>query len=478
MPTSPQPAPRNAAAGFILGWGLLPRERRQVPLISVIAAGLLALCLIYSWQRFLWFFHDELHRGAAYSDLNDFLLVGRMALSGKLAQAYSLSAMHLAQVADGYTGTFLPWVYPPPYDLIVAGLARLGPPLAFAVFVVVPFLGTLWLIRRIAGPRFSEVVICLFPGFYICLACGQNGFVTAGLLGAFGVASLSGSAAAGVPFGLLIIKPHLGLLVGLQCLMTRRWRTLGVALAVAGGASLAATLAFGLPVWLWFLHAAHGASAALAEGRYTLHYMISPYATLRAAGVPAELSLALQGALALFAIAMTWRLARGAGDPRIAQGLILALSLFVTPYALDYDTPILAVAAAFLAGPILERANRWQLAAIPALCWIISGSVLFNWVTSPTRLGLGTTGTQPVSFAGLAYVMLVALILWVLREALVAPGQPALNCTTDQGFAFWKGSRSFRQSPCQTLANQLGRTGSDATTRTASSTSASEKFNG
>lgn len=387
-----------------------------------MAAGLLALCLIYALHRFLWFFHDQTHLGSAYTDLNDFLLVGRMAIAGRLAQAYSPSAMHLAQMADGSAGNFLPWVYPPPFDLMVAGLARLGLPLAFALFVVVPFFVTLWLIRRIAGPRFSDVVICLFPGFYICLACGQNGFVTATLLGAFGIASLAGSATAGVPLGLLIIKPHLGLLVALQSLIMRRGRTLAVALAVAGAASIAATLAFGPSVWLWFLQAARGAGAALAEGRYTLHYMISLYATFRAAGLPAELSLALQGALALFAIAMTRRLARSAGDPRIAQGVILALSLFVTPYALDYDTPVLAIAAAFLAGPILERANRWQLAAIPVLCWIVSGSVLFNWVASPTRLGLDTTGTQPVSFAGLAYVVLVALVLWVLRETCAAPG--------------------------------------------------------
>ncbi len=427
-------AHRGAAAGALRALrAALGRvwsdKRRQVPLASVVALALTGACLVFAWFRFRLYAHPAAPGGAAFTDLNDFVLVGRMALSGRLAQAYALPTMHLAQIADGSGGIFMPWAYPPPYDLLTVGLARLGLAWGFVALSVLPFLTTLWLIRRLAGPWSGAVAIGLFPGFLICLMCGQNGFLTATLLGAFALAGLKRSAVAGVPLGLLVIKPHLGLLVGVQNLLMGRWRVLAAAFAVAVALSAAASFAFGAPVWLWFLQASRGAALALEQGRYTLHDMISPYATLRAAGLPAQVAFAVQSVLALAAVALTWLLIHRRVDPRLTQGLVLLMSLAVTPYAFDYDTPILAIAAALLAGPVLERARRWQAAVLLALSWVVSGSVLFSWLYVPADAGAGPEpwAHQAISFAGPGYVALILLVFWILRRQLVpvALRQPA-----------------------------------------------------
>ena len=399
----------------------LSKSGRQVPVASVIAFVLIGICLLFAWQRFVMFGHPESISGRAYNDLNVFVLVGRLALAGHLQDAYSSSALHLAQVADGSMGNFMPWGYPPLFDLVVTGLAMMSLTAAFVALILVPFLATLWLIRRLAGPQFSYVVICVFPGFMDTLLCCQNGFLTATLFGCFALASLAGRAVAGVPLGLMIIKPHLGVLIAVQTLVTGRGRALAVATGVVVATSALATLAFGPQVWGWFLHAAHEVSGALADARFTLFFMISPYSTVRAMGLSAPAAFAIQTVLAVGCVAATVMMARRRIDPRILQGMVILMSLAVSPYAFEYDTPILGIAAALLAGPVMERAQKWQLAAILALFWVVSGSEIFGWIYVPANAGSLATGWrhQPISFAGPAYVAIIALVMWVLRGHFV-----------------------------------------------------------
>ena len=231
---------------------------------------------------------------------------------------------------------------------------------AFVALILVPFLATLWLIRRLAGPQFSYVVICVFPGFMVTLLCCQNGFLTATLFGCFALASLAGRAVAGVPLGLMIIKPHLGVLIAVQTLVTGRGRALAVATGVVVATSALATLAFGPQVWGWFLHAAHEVSGALADARFTLFFMISPYSTVRAMGLSAPAAFAIQTVLAVGCVAATVMMARRRIDPRILQGMVILMSLAVSPYAFEYD-PVLGRLGIRDFWLDLRPRQRWQL---------------------------------------------------------------------------------------------------------------------
>jgi hypothetical protein len=423
-------AGRRQAPGGAAGRASGPATPRQTPAmqassgprqltVSMVVAGLLvALCLGFAWLRFHWLLDPLPGKSPVYLDFEDFYLVGRMALWGQIADAYHGLTMFRAQVADGSHEVFMPWAYPPAYDLVVAGLALLPKAWAYAVLTVPAFLAMLWVMVRLAGRNAALVVIFLFPGYLIGFICGQNGFLTATLLGLAAMASLEGRAIAGLPLGLMIIKPHLALLFGLHALLRRRWRMLALAVAVAAAASALATLAFGTAVWAAFLHGTAEASHYLRGHVYPLFRMISVYSTLYRAGLPAGLALAAQLVAALAVAGAVIALVRRRVDPRISLGLVLLMSPAVSPYAYDYDTAILGIAGALLAGPVLAAARRIELVALFALGWIVSGSgfVAQMYFAAHIQGSLVTLRQDPVSPAGLAYLALIGLVAWVLLQ--------------------------------------------------------------
>jgi hypothetical protein len=350
------------------------------------------------------------------TDFDAFHIAGRMVWRGDIAQAYHLPS--LLEVQQALTGeqAFLPWTYPPPFNLVVAALAPLPIGLAYLVFAGSTLAAYLLVLRRIAGPLFATVIVALAPALFIAVAGGQNGFLTGTLIGLAGLGLLGGRTLAGLPLGLMVIKPHLAVGLAVGALVLRRWRCLAVAAATAALALALSTAVLGPAIWPAFLGGVDEAKAFLAAGAYPLFRMISVYAWLRSLDLPAALALAAQGATAVAVLSLI-PLALWKGMPRRqVVGLAALASLFVSPYAYDYDLPLYGVALALLLPDLLRQARRGEELALLGLGWFVGG---YGLAATPLHGGLdGTSLTFPVgiSLAAPPFLLLLALIWRILRR--------------------------------------------------------------
>lgn len=308
-------------------------------------------------------------------DFDAFYVVGLLIHEGRLPEAYRLQSLVAAYREFAGADGFMPWTYPPTFDLVVAALPLLPRGLAYAAFTGGSFLAYVWVLHRLAGPRLAPVLGATLPVLLIQIACGQNGFMTGALVGWLCLAIRDGHrpGTAGVPLGLMAIKPHLGLALGLWALARGRWDVAGTAVAVGLAFGLAATLAFGPGSWADLRAGVAEAAIYLARGDYPLFRMTSLYAALHRLGMDPGLALAAQALLAIAACAAVVIAARRTMAAHHALALACAATLMISPYTYDYDLTILGVALALIARDLGAAARGMELALMAALLWVAGG---------------------------------------------------------------------------------------------------------
>jgi arabinofuranan 3-O-arabinosyltransferase len=188
------------------------------------------------------------------------------------------------------------------------------------------------------------------------VTAGQNGFLTAALIGGTLALLERQPVLAGFCLGLLTYKPQFGLLFPLVLIADRRWLTIVVAAAAAIALAVLSWPAFGSASWEAFLHWMPITSrVVLTEGQADWSRLQSLFGLVRALGGSAQLAWMVQviGSIAVAAaIVYLWR-SRAAFDLKAAA--LAAGTLVVTPYLYMYDLVVLAVAVAFLLRFALER---------------------------------------------------------------------------------------------------------------------------
>src|SRR6185503_9684370 len=170
---------------------------------------------------------------------------------------------------------------------------------------------------------------------------------------------------AGVLFGLIAYKPQFGLLIPLALIAGGRWRAFVAAALTVGALALATFIAFGPDVWLAFIASAPLTRVeVLEQGGTGWHKIQSVFAMVRMWGGGVPLAYWVQGAVTAMlaaALALLWR--SRAAYPLKAGALAIA-AIVATPYSLDYDFAVLAVALAYLAADGLARGFApWQRSA-------------------------------------------------------------------------------------------------------------------
>ena len=291
---------------------------------------------------------------------NDFVNVvaaGRLALDGNPAAAYDWPTHKQAEIrvighdfADYYG-----WHYPPPFLFVAAALATL--PFVAAAIVsllttLAAYIVALWTILGRSG-----IFVALgFPAALWNVTAGQNGFLTAALIGGTLGLLERRPALAGVCLGLLTYKPQFGLLFPLVLIADRRWLTIGVAAAVAVGLAALSWLAFGGASWQAFMHwLPITGRIVLGEGHADFGRLQSVFGLIRAHGGGEALAWSVQAALSLaLAAAMVW-FWRSRAPFDLKAAALAAATLLVTPYVYMYDLVVLAIAVAFLLRFALQR---------------------------------------------------------------------------------------------------------------------------
>ena len=245
-----------------------------------------------------------------------------------------------------------PWLYPPPFLLLLAPLSRLPFAAGYAAFILPPLAATVTaLARRDGGWDWSRAAIVLFfPATLIDLLTGQNALLSAALM-IGGVRLLDRwPSAGGAVLGMLVYKPQLYLLVPVALAAARAWRALAASLLAAALLAAASAAAFGLPAWhLWFDGAVRAGDPALATWfADTFLRGYSLYVSALLAGLPDMAARAVQAAgMATGAVAAWLAFRRSyAADTRLA--VLLAATIAATPHLLAYDMVLIAATVILL----------------------------------------------------------------------------------------------------------------------------------
>lgn len=307
------------------------------------------------------------------TDYANVYAAGKMALEGDALAAFD-PAYHLAKQGEIFNDPDIPvygWHYPPFFLMIAALLAILPYTAGYLVWQAATFPLYLRVISMIAPQRIAFIAACAFPAVFVNFIHGQNGFLTAALLGGSMVLLDRRPFVAGILIGLLAYKPQFGALIPFVLVATGRWRAIAGAAATIVGLIIVSTLAFGVEVWPAFLdNMRFTNSAIIAGGGPGWEKVQSLYAALRHVGAPAAVAMSAQAGLAISIAVALVQLWRSSADNGVKAAGLIAGSLLATPYVLDYDMTALAAALAFLFVNAEKTGYRSWEKSLLALAWL------------------------------------------------------------------------------------------------------------
>jgi alpha-1,2-mannosyltransferase len=332
------------------------------------------------------------------TDFSSFYAAGSLVLDGRAADVYNMAAHYAReQQIFGAATPYYGWLYPPIFLLVATPLALMPYLLALAVWQIGSFALYLSVIgaivRRIRmrgiaiGPLWLPIAAG-FPAVFINLGHGQNGLLTAGLLGAALLALPTRPVVSGVLFGLLAYKPQLALVMPVALLAAGQWRTV-----IAAGITVVAlvgitSLAFGPDLWLAFAASTETSRKLLLEqGDVGFAKLQSVFAAVRMWGGGIPLAYGVQGVASAAVVCGTAWIWRSGCDRDLKAALLVTATLLASPHILDYDLTILALAIAFTVSAGFAGGFRDYEISLLAAAWIVP--LLSRGVAGATGIPLG-----------------------------------------------------------------------------------------
>lgn len=365
--------------------------------------------------------------GRILNDYEDFYIVGRLYREGEILRAYDNAYLTAAQQRFTGTTTFMPWAYPPQLTALTPLLPMAGLGWSYFAFMTTTLVMFLWMLTRFGSRLTGAALLLVFPALLLVVRLGQNGMLTGALIGLFLLEFSRGRKSAGIPLGLMCIKPHLAIALGVITLLHRRWSTIIIGAVIVLATSFLATLVLGIAAWPAFFNGAKAAGGFLREGLFPLYRMSSIYAAARSFGVGPDTAMLVHiigAVLGLGTLVLAWQ-------RRLKRNRLLALTavvtLFVSPYNYDYDLACLAFAAALILPEILARASTPQIVGFYAFAWIGTGAGLaqhFNAVLFAGNITHvhGSALNWSFQAIGLIGAAILAAVILRQRQAMAVVG--------------------------------------------------------
>jgi alpha-1,2-mannosyltransferase len=274
-----------------------------------------------------------------------------------------------------------------------------------AIWLAASFAAYLAAIRAILPGKETLLIAAAFPAVFVNIGHGQNGFLTAALLG--GALQLLDRRPwlAGMLIGLLTYKPQFGVLIPIALLAGGRWRSIGAAVATVAALLALSFATLGGGVWQAFAYSMNFTqTVVLEQGGTGWEKIQSVFSAVRMWGATVHAAYAVQLALGLcLAASLAWLWRSDAAFELKAAALVTG-SLLATPYVLDYDLVVLAVAIAYLARYGLARGFRDFEISLLAAAWMVP--LLSRGIAGATGIPLGL-------------VVLSTLYVFTLRRAVL-----------------------------------------------------------
>lgn len=326
-------------------------------------AALLAFALWPAWLYVLWSgVHDN--NGVSSQGLPiglDFLAfwsAARLLVLDRFADVYDLETLKLLQQTyfTNLTGD-LPWLYPPHALLFVAPLGHLSYLTALCVYVTVS-----WIVFATVAWQFDKLRDSLWPVLaspllLMTFLTGQNILFTSAVFGAALLALPKRPVLSGVLFGVLSIKPQLGLLIPAVLLVTRQWQCFFSASATTLILLGSSIIFFGPNVVSGFIAAMSMMTDWMASGIAPLKSMPTLTAFLLHHELPYEVATLIHASVAAAVLGtVLWIWLRPIAYELKCAALVIG-SLLATPYFLRYDLALLVLAIAFFVSAC--RSSGW-----------------------------------------------------------------------------------------------------------------------
>ncbi|MGB6400634.1 MAG: glycosyltransferase family 87 protein [Bradyrhizobium sp.] len=368
----------------------LVRERSAIPaalfnvcfVLFVINAAFFPIAYFAGW----WIF-DPNGQGIP-TDFVNVWSAGRLVLDHHPAKAYDWDIQKQVQVAvlgQTYPGNFA-WHYPPPFLFIAALLAQFSYAVAFIGWAAASFVPYLAVMRATVGKPFGWLLAAAFPVVFSNVLVGQNGFLTAALIGGTLYFMPMRPILAGICLGLLSYKPQYGLLFPIALIAASQWTTFVTAAVVAVAMAFASWLAFGTESWQAFLHWMPMFSQAfLTEGRAPWWKLQSLFALVRYFGGSEQLGWILQWIMTGTVTASLIVLWRSSVRYSLKAAALAAGTVLTTPYLFMYDMMVLAIPVAWLVR--IGVAGGFRTYELPALA--VAAALTVGFILFGLPLGLG-----------------------------------------------------------------------------------------
>jgi hypothetical protein len=341
------------------------------------------------------------------TDFSNVYAAGTLTWQGRPAEAYQPAAQHAAEKAvfGDRAVPFYGWHYPPFFFAVAFVVAAVPYAWGLAIWLAASFAAYLAAIRAILPRPETLLIAAAFPAVVVNIGHGQNGFLTTALLG--GALQLLDRRPwiAGVLIGLLAYKPQFGVLIPVALLAGGRWSTIGAAVATVAALLAVSFVTLGGGVWHAFADSMNFTqTVVLEQGTTGWEKIQSVFSALRMWGANVHTAYTVQITLALIlAASLAWLWQGDAAFELKAAGLATA-SLLATPYVLDYDLVVLAIAIAFFAKHGLSRGFRDYEISLLAAAW-----------TAP----LLSRGIAGVTGVPLGLVVMLALYVFTVRRAVL-----------------------------------------------------------
>jgi hypothetical protein len=344
------------------------------------------------------------------TDFSNVYAAGTLTWQGRPAEAYEPALQHAAEKAvfAGRDVPFYGWHYPPFFFAVAVLVAAVPYAWGLSIWLVASLAAYLAVIRAILPRPETLLTAAAFPAVFVNIGHGQNGFLTAALLGGALHWLNRKPWLAGVLIGCLAYKPQFGVLIPIALLAGGRWRTIGAAIATVAALVAISFVTLGAGVWHAFVDSmTFTQTVVLEQGGTGWEKIQSIFSAVRMWGGGIHLAYAVQMALALMlAASLAWLWQSDAAFELKASALASG-SLLATPYVLDYDLVVLAVAIAFFVRHGIDRGFRSFEISVLAAAWI--APLLARGVAGITGIPLGL-------------LVLLAVYIFTLRRTVLDRG--------------------------------------------------------
>lgn len=295
-------------------------------------------------------------------DFVNYWLSGQLVFEHKTSILFGSLDNYMAQLAAHMGPQDQPryWSYPPHFLFFTIPLGFLPYFPAMALFMATTLALFVYGARVWLGKLDANALILLSPFILFNLIAGQNGFLTGGLM-MLGLGwRKSRPILAGVAFGMLTVKPQLGILLPFLLLIERRFSVIFTALLTTAIMVLASIYAFGIESWQGYL------ANNLPEMKNVmwqwqgifLSFMPSLFASLRALGISPDLAFAVHMVFAAIVFLIAAKALIRCKDDHLRVILIVTATFAISPYSFVYDAgPLVCVAILLLSYVSDKRTN-------------------------------------------------------------------------------------------------------------------------